>query len=629
MPLTLPEGFTNLWSTYNSPQDSYVSVIGVVVDLQAPTTTRTGQYMVTFKLLDEQLYASSWGSQGLTVRFFKNELNRLPQVQRKGDVVLLRNIKVSHWNQQPMALAHHSTEAVVFPGPSIPSPAFIIAFLDKKRLDCLGIPLDTKKVTLEEQQYVVHLKHAMSTALQSFPEPNPISAPSGAPTAPAAMRKRPGENVQAPNEPKKQKTSSFGYKFKTISDVRHYDFADICVQVIKKFADKYGNTELYVSDFTENKEMYYYAPPEAADEDGRDGDAYGYSGGTSRKQWPGPYGHLVLKVELRSPHADYANREVNEGELVLLRNVRLKLAGGGIGRLEGNMWTDNMNPDKVMISKIKNRDVPEIEAMLERQNRYWEARNANLKKADEKKGDKKKKKKAAKKTKQQETSENTHDAERTAGDTLEKTRGNINPHVRCSYNEVRISSIRSIIDPDNTRHTNTRPDGSEYILPFVNAKFRACVRVVDFEPQQLEDFAVFRTAEEDSGDDTSMPDYDSSLGYEWRFSLLLEDSTQSNGDNDRFWVSVGHEEAQFLFGNGLPDPTDLRRDRKLLSKLREKMCILWGNLEEKQESEAISNKPFECCLMEYGVEMDREDPEWKSTPFKFARQYRMFGVTIS
>ena len=80
-------------------------------------------------------------------------------------------------------------------------------------------------------------------------------------------------------------------------------------------------------------------------------------------------------------------------------------------------------------------------------------------------------------------------------------------------------------------------------------------------------------------------------------------------------------EAQYLFGNDLPDPVDLRENRKLLAQLREKMCILWGNLEEKTELDAISNLPFECCLMEYGV--DAEDKG------AFQRQYRMHGVTIS
>jgi hypothetical protein len=72
--------------------------------------------------------------------------------------------------------------------------------------------------------------------------------------------------------------------------------------------------------------------------------------------------------------------------------------------------------------------------------------------------------------------------------------------------------------------------------------------------------------------------------------------------------------------------------------LRERLFILWGNLEEIQNGDGndeqkmkqeLSNLPFECCVMEYGVEMDEDDPERGIGPIgAWKRFYGLFGATI-
>jgi hypothetical protein len=119
-------------------------------------------------------------------------------------------------------------------------------------------------------------------------------------------------------------------------------------------------------------------------------------------------------------------------------------------------------------------------------------------------------------------------------------------------------------------------------------------------------------------------------------------------------------EAQHLLGNAVDDPADLRENTPLLNQLREKMYILWGDLEERKRSKdddgdgddddmqgaakrakldgeqqqqreqeqegAPGNLPFNCCLQEYGVLREggrlEEVGDWE-------RQFMMFGVTIS
>lgn len=125
-------------------------------------------------------------------------------------------------------------------------------------------------------------------------------------------------------------------------------------------------------------------------------------------------------------------------------------------------------------------------------------------------------------------------------------------------------------------------------------------------------------------------------------------------------MNVSHMEAQHLLGNAVDDPADLRENTPLLNQLREKMYILWGDLEERKRSEdedgvdeqslakrakldgeqqqqqreqeaagqqpLPANLPFNCCLQEYGVLREcgrlEEVGDWE-------RQFMMFGVTIS
>lgn len=165
--------------------------------------------------------------------------------------------------------------------------------------------------------------------------------------------------------------------------------------------------------------------------------------------------------------------------------------------------------------------------------------------------------------------------------------------------------------------------------------------------------------------------------WEWRFALQLEDpgpagpAKQQNknkpGPRPRLWVLVDNIEAQCLTGL---DATDLRRDGETLALLRKCMAVLWGDLEERKAraaarrrekgadeeaaggmdmgkqrrqqllqkppplessdaeddaagDEPVSNKPFSCCIRQYGV-YDKTRPgggEW-------VRCFGLFGTKI-
>jgi protection-of-telomeres protein 1 len=107
-------------------------------------------------------------------------------------------------------------------------------------------------------------------------------------------------------------------------------------------------------------------------------------------------------------------------------------------------------------------------------------------------------------------------------------------------------------------------DGADQLAPFVNAKYRSNVRVVDFWPHKLEDFALGRRVTEydmlsdfSGGESTDnegdMAKFREGKGFggekkwEWRFALQVEDVTKNNKERrERIWLMVNHENAQAL-----------------------------------------------------------------------------------
>jgi protection-of-telomeres protein 1 len=116
----------------------------------------------------------------------------------------------------------------------------------------------------------------------------------------------------------------------------------------------------------------------------------------------------------------------------------------------------------------------------------------------------------------------------------------------------------------NETHNNSLPGGVEYRLPFQNVAYRATVRVVDFFPPKLEDFAVSYNPEykilsdvetdsqDDDDDDDSVMNGTASQhrrrSWEWRFCLLVEDARPAppGQPRDRMKLFVWGHEAEHL-----------------------------------------------------------------------------------
>ena len=111
---------------------------------------------------------------------------------------------------------------------------------------------------------------------------------------------------------------------------------------------------------------------------------------------------------------------------------------------------------------------------------------------------------------------------------------------------------------------NTTPKGTSYSLPFQNIKSRAIVRIIDFFPSDLADFAVpcpesseydilsnreDSESENDSRDSNGEAENEVGNGrrWEWRFGLVVEDAFGPKKEaKATMEVYVAGQDAEFL-----------------------------------------------------------------------------------
>jgi protection-of-telomeres protein 1 len=366
---TPPPGFEHLATAQSAHKGSWNhAVIGIVVDYLPPKQSYGGDFQVTFKLQDQSL---RYSGEGLKVRFFKRRLEDLPPIKAIGDVVLLRNVKVHEYAGEIMLVSTYQTAHLVFSGAVVPSPAFKLDYVSGNgKLPCQGTDGLRNTLGPVEQDYIITLKDELNIQVKAVDTALPP-----APVGPRAQLDQPAQSGVAD---RLAAPGAYSAKFKLVKDLQHRVFSDVCVEVVKKFTTLNGNCELYVTDYTANKEMFYYAAPGEKNDLVRDGDQFGYNG-PPKREWPGPYGFLVLKVNLSEPHASFANNEVIEGEMIALENVKIKLMPNN-SRLEGDMWPDQNNPSKVQIRKL-HRSRKEVVDLLLRKDEYWTARRGIKEKA--------------------------------------------------------------------------------------------------------------------------------------------------------------------------------------------------------------------------------------------------------
>ncbi|KAK3299145.1 uncharacterized protein B0H64DRAFT_472321 [Chaetomium fimeti] len=658
---SLPPKFTNIRAILDEdvPVGSFVNVIGVVKDCRLPMPTSRTDYKSTITLYDLSIDDESYG---LNLVIFRPEAY-MPQVT-VGDVILVTSAKVQKYQANPLSLiTNHVTSIRVYKASKIPDPpqSAKIALEPAQKGDG-HVP------NPEETAYVSHIYHKIDK--YSLPEETEFQA----------------RAVQSLNIKR---------KFSLLRDVEEGKFYDLVVQVAREPYAGFDLVTLYVSDYTENPHFHPRVWEGLSEPTSGYGDPYGYTtggGDMPREDWVGPYGKRSLQLTCFEPHSSYIRDEVKAGQWVMLRNVQIKHGKNG-QFLEGFMRGErNASSTTINVHVLETRDAdtidPTLKEALRRCRDYQKKKKRQIKevksaqaaglkrKASSSSGQEtrlpngKDRRKALRAVKNQEEDETPN---------KRGLRPDLNRHITCETHDAPSATIESILQP-TVHEVTSKNQATALVLPFICGKSRASARVIDFFPPSLEDFAcgrrrteydVLSDNEEDSEDPSSSHDEDTSssqLIWEWRFALHLEDAAlpsdaKGSGPRSRLWVLVDNPEAQCLTGL---NAADLRQDPDTLNKLRERMFMLWGNLEEvkslaaerkpteertedgKQRrpgksqpplpkprlqsspaederegnEETVSNSPFSCCIKQYGVYEGREgEGQW-------VRCFGLFGTKI-
>lgn len=476
-----------------------------------------------------------------------------------------------------------------------------------------------------------------------------------------------------------EQTLNLKNKFSLLQNVQDHKFADLIVQVVKEPYDLGDMMTLWVSDYTENSDFFHKTNSDSDWTGGkpiRDGDPYGYTDKWSKpkssiaadEKWLGPYGKRSIQLTCWEPHAGFIRSNVQVRNWLHLRNVEIGHGKISVTNLEGFLRTDRDYPDRVYVRVLdseadRERLDPRLIEAIRRKRDYEKDRKQTLKGGTMRK--------TGGSNPQSENSEGRRKRKRE-----EKARAlqereakqdalfGLNDHIKCEHADKKLVPLSSILEP--IRYDTTVE------LPFTCAKYRTQARVVDFHPASLQDFAASRKNNEfDCLSDNS--DSDSSKSsertgvtvWEWRFALKLEEasSTPTNGKKPASaWVLVDNLEGQLLTDL---DALDLRADgnANVLEMLRQRLFILWGDLEEsKSAAEArksntswkqrpalsddedngggtghvpglsqTSNKPFACCIRQYGVKITAEEGEEANAGEgkKWQRVFGLFGIKIA
>lgn len=510
-------------------------------------------------------------------------------------------------------------------------------------------------------------------------------------------------------------------KFCELKEVRDGNFHDLIVQVVQPPLSRGDKVTLYVSDYTENHAFRHYSWIGQSEDGGRDGDPYGYTSGKAHKSaltdWTGPYGKQTLQITCYEPHASFIERNVKDGNWVRLRNVQIKF-GSNNANLEGFLREDrNSYATKLSVEVLDPQEDPEninceLKNALRRKRDYEKDKKAQLREmrsgdqtgkkrpATDQPGEKRLNAKQRRRHQRAQAAETAKVAEASnAPPEILNYQGGLlymplisllwtnRDQVVCENPEQAAVPVSEILQPA-TYEVTTQGNQVAISLPFTCAQYRVNVRVIDFHPPKLQDFATSRKVTEfdvlsdDSGSDFDDSDEDDNRNldsfaseriWEWRFALRLQDATLANdaklkGDRNEdtsFWVVVDNMDAQLLTGL---DACDLRANPEYLAKLEEKMFILWGNLEEKKSNELtvsarekmpknkttkqaverppldssdgedagksaktnaakvpITNVPFTCCIRQYGVKVSEPKPA-KANAGEGKRWQRVFGL---
>ena len=348
MSSALPRGFQDINSAL-SKLNAEVNLMGVVTDFLAPVPSRGTDLMSSFSIADPS-YGGVYDD-GLKVRFFRPLASEMPAIRGTGDVVLLQNIRIKEWSGMTVGLSTRTTCWVVFPAESIPARAPSSAVLQIKNVKAARAIAPTPS----EMHYAISLCNSRDRSTFTIP------------SSPATELAVTPKSFDAPSTVRSRD------KFSLLKDVKVETFYNLVSQVVRLYPNN-GRVELYVTDYTKNCLVWDYPEPDIGNEDGREGDVYSYTAGSSmNKKWNGPYGKMTLTVTLWGNNAYFVQQHIKENDFVHLRNVHIKWSRDA--KVEGALHNDRRYPDRIDVTVLKSVDDDRVKDVLRRKRDYWKKFN--------------------------------------------------------------------------------------------------------------------------------------------------------------------------------------------------------------------------------------------------------------
>ncbi|KAL4807659.1 hypothetical protein BDV18DRAFT_158871 [Aspergillus unguis] len=503
----LPPGYIGTAKAVATP--GVANVMGVVVDIFGGAYKAKGDStFITFTIKDSNLdNGHIWD--GLKVRYFMSTEALLPPI-RERDVILLRGINMKMIDGKVIGSATQYRP--------IPWAIFRPDRDPASNLSALTGP-EPFEPTLQEKAYASFLLEASPTAFR------------------AATVVRPNfEQVQA------SKPSTISRKFSLLQDIGGKQYVDLVGEIVKIHGNDSEKATIYLTDYTENESLFPYADDKDDGYHGREGDEHGYLK-PQKKNWNGPSGRRTIQITLWEPHASAVRGNFSTNELVRLKNVHLKRSRVEEGYVEGVIHQNRDKPDVANAYPVKSSD-DLVKQLLSRKEEYWKAHPKKQKrKSDDEVEQPPKKSKTKKK---QEKAQPKKESGQTLLSTSKRTSVNANVKSRVPAG-VPSQSLEDIIN--NPSHNNPSPNGITYRLPFQNLCYHSTVRVVDFYPPLLEDFAVYQDRDSVAYDEKRDPAVSKTrFSWEWRFCLLVEStSSVTRGEQkERVKLFVSHHQAEHL-----------------------------------------------------------------------------------
>ncbi|KAF2762844.1 hypothetical protein EJ05DRAFT_17047 [Pseudovirgaria hyperparasitica] len=688
--LSPPTGFVTIDQATNRSSNQFlVNIIGIITDRNVGTT-RTGDFVLTFNVWD----TTAQDIYGLKVRGFlkpdktpelcKGDVIMLTQIKKNSNVqyglTYMFNYGVSM--------------AVVFPKASLPDPkrrADIARGVTRVTYKtAIGGPMHVKLPPLSEVQlYVFDLalrRSETSVTDYRFPSPAQTHAHSSN-TLSRATSNLPSQGHQSSREMwpaihgmpattasistvrNNERTSisagttKTNMKFRLLKDLRLDQYADLTVEIVKIFPRTHREgADLYATDYTSNSMLFdYLSPEEETALHGGDRDLQDYGIGP-KKGWHGPLGQYTICVDVWPPHSNALIHNFREGDICFLKNVKTKISQEN--KLEARMSEDYISKDQINVRRL-NHEHELVRRLFQRKDDYNRQQTVNP--VPHKTRQQKKKVRRAHQAREEEERRALEENEsRRLDDTnyLPKSLQNNEPesspplkllsnqNIVASYPSQQYTSAADII---NSPHLNaplspdSDPSTTPKSLPFTNARYRTLLRVIDFYPSTLADFSHCLSDPSynpPTACDTSDNDVDTEYqtqtlsqhgrrNWEWAFALRVEDAlpptnpqpSNSQHKPAQFTLIVPPKSAEFLLK---VTACDLRADKRALAELREKLFILWGDLEEIKREDGMEgaptdyrpkNQPFEACVVEYATPDAYPESGW-------ARQWALVETTI-